>query len=49
MQIVTTGQIFLLNYELSRFSKQLGKFCLNFSSLRRKFKLNFEILRNFKL
>jgi hypothetical protein len=46
MKIITTGQVFLSNYELPRCSKQPGKF-LDFSSLGRKFKLKFEIYRYF--
>jgi hypothetical protein len=48
MKIITTGQIFILNYNLSRISKQPSKFvCYYF--LWGKFKLKFEILQNFKL
>jgi hypothetical protein len=49
MRIITTGHIFLSNHELSRFSKQPGKFVLSFSSLGYKFKLKFELSWNFKL
>jgi hypothetical protein len=48
MKIITTGRIFILNCELSRFLNDQVNLYDFFFSLERKFKLKFEMLRNFE-
>jgi hypothetical protein len=49
MKIITTGQILLSNIRIIKVFKITGKFLWIFFSVRRKFKLKFELSQAFEL